>query len=105
MTDQRIRAIAQITIAAIIIGGWIFGILTNNPLADKVTPLVTLVIGYYFGVAVPNGSDAGGSGNVSLNGFQSNGNSSNGTPKSQNMLYRVVAKIGLWRVLSRVGAV
>lgn len=53
MSSATIFAIAQLVIAVIVVGGGMWAIATSNPQASLIVPLVTLVIGFFFGVSVP----------------------------------------------------
>jgi hypothetical protein len=62
MTDERATKLTQVIIAAVIIGGWVFGLVAKIPEARELTPFATLVIGYYFGVVVPTPAKTSGGG-------------------------------------------
>lgn len=53
MSPAAIFAVAQLVLAVVVVGGGMWAIATNNPQAQLIVPLVTLVIGFFFGVAVP----------------------------------------------------
>lgn len=53
-SSTNLFSVAQVLIAAIIMIAGVFAILTQNPAVTNMTPLMTLIVGFYFGVAVPN---------------------------------------------------
>lgn len=56
MSSATVFAVTQLIIAVIVVGGGMWAVATGNPQTNVIIPLVTLVIGFFFGVQVPKPS-------------------------------------------------